>query len=143
MAERLVVLQSNSFETFFLAPDPQFGQLRPIEQIDGLTPYGMLLASLGSSTATHLNAFAQTHGLDLQHIELRLQYGPLFQEGSDDVREKSTDAGRIEAEIILYGNLSAEERDILLGIAGGAGIHNMLNHRMAVKPLLGQNVPTA
>jgi putative redox protein len=139
MAEKVVVLQTSSLESFFWAPDPQApepDQLVPIEQINALTPSGMLLASLGSCTATVLHTYAKNHGLDLQDVELRLQYGWSPAEKYARHRESRRANGKIQEEIVLYGNLSAEEHHKLLGVAHRCSVHRMLNGGLQVKSLL-------
>ncbi len=49
MSERVVVRQNIDFETEFLARDPagKEGELRRVEDIYDIDPYGMFLAALG------------------------------------------------------------------------------------------------
>jgi len=138
MLEKVVVL-SNSSETIFWTPDTQSETFRPVEQISALTPNGMLLASLGSCTATALHAYAQNHNLDLQYIELRLQCGRLDASEREDHKRNGKSAEQIEEEIVLYGRLSPQEHDRLLDIAHQCSIHRMLNNGMEVKSLLLRN----
>ncbi len=141
MVDKVVVFQTNSFENFFWTPDPrapESDQLRPIDQINALTPSGMLLASLGSCTATVLHTYAKNHGLDLQDVELRLQYGWSPAENYARYRGNRKSKGQIQEEIVLYGNLSAEEHNKLLDIAHRCSIHRMLNSGLQVKSLLAQ-----
>lgn len=140
MAEKIVVLQSKQFETSFWAPDPESDAFRPVEQINALTPCGMLLASLGSYTAMVLHTYAQNHGLDLQDVELRLQYGRPFTDDWENSGENGRHQEPIEEEIVLYGRLSSAEHDKLLDIAHQCSIHKILNSEMEVKSLLAQDL---
>ena len=140
MAEQVVVLQSKRFETLFWVPtlhDPTSGEFLPVEQIDALTPGGMLLASLGSCTAAMLHTYAQHHGLDLQDVEVRLQYGQLGAEERNGQNGKHK--GRIEEEIVLFGGLKPEEHHKLLSIAQRCSVHNMLDRGMEVRSWLEEN----
>jgi uncharacterized OsmC-like protein len=131
MASTVVVLQSKDSETLFWIPTPESNELRPTEQIDALSPDAMLLASLGSSTAQSLHAYAQTHGLNLQDVELRLQYEQ--RENGANYRENGKRAGKIEEEIVLYGSLSPGEHDRLLSVAHQCFIYRMLDGGVEVK----------
>lgn len=135
MLEKVVVL-SNSSETIFWAPDTQSDVFRPVEQISALTPNEMLLASLGSSTATALHAYAQNHNLDLQYVELRLQCCRLDAPECDDHKRNGNGAEQIEEEIVLYGRLSPQEHDRLLDIAHQCSIRRLLDKGMEVRSLL-------
>jgi len=135
MSEQVVVLSNNS-ETIFWTPDLKCGAFRPVERINALTPNEMLLASLGSCTATALHAYAQDHDLDLQYVELRLQCGQLDTQECEDHKKNGKGTEQIEAEIVLYGGFLSEEHDRLLDIAHQCSIHKMLKEGMAVRSLL-------
>jgi uncharacterized OsmC-like protein len=136
MMDKIIVLQSNSSETFFWTPDPQTPEpddLRPVEQIDALTPNGMLLASLGSCTAATLHTYAQHHGLDLEYVELHLQYGDLSAEGRESNQENGNATGQIEEKLFLYGELSKQDHERLISVAHQCTIHRMLLGGMYIK----------
>jgi uncharacterized OsmC-like protein len=129
MLERVVVLQSDRFETFFWAPDPghpESDAFRPVDQLDLLTPHGMLLASLGSCTARVLHTHAQIHGMILKHVELRLQYGTPPPDEAVDRGGNGKHTAKIEEEIVLYGRLSPEEHDTLLRVVDQSSIFRIL-----------------
>ena len=74
MGERIVVRQDHNFRTEFLAADPHDpdeGTLEPVDNVYGLTPYGMLLAGLGSCTGIVLHTYAQYHDVPLEGVELQ------------------------------------------------------------------------
>ncbi len=135
MGEQLVVRQNREFLTEILAPDPHRPddpQLYPVEHIYHLTPYGMLLAGLATCTAIVLHTYAQHHGLDLQEVELRLQYERVF---SDDCRDcEAIDEYReqIVEEIVLTGNLTPQQRQKLLLISRQCPVHKMLHQGIEV-----------
>ncbi|MBM3136780.1 MAG: hypothetical protein FJZ98_01185 [Chloroflexi bacterium] len=77
MAERIIIRQDNQFRTLFLTADPEdpaSQEFEGIETIHQLTPYGMLLASLGSCSALVLHTFAQNHDISLTDVEIHLDY---------------------------------------------------------------------
>ena len=139
MLKTIVITQSKRFETVFWTPDPncpESDDYRPVEQIHDLTPFEMLLASIGSSTAKDLHTFAQDQGLDLQDVELRLRYRRPFAEANDDIQADRNHKEQIDEEILLYGTLSASDHKQLLGIADQCSIYKMLQRGMEVRSQL-------
>ena len=139
MGESVIVRQNSKFETEILAVDPHVPddpQFYPAEHIQHLTPYGMLLAGLGSCTAIILHTYAQHHGVDLQEVELRLQYGRVFADDCEDCEGIEEYKEQIDREIVLTGELSPAERKRLLVISGHCPIHKMLAHGIEVQTRL-------
>jgi uncharacterized OsmC-like protein len=136
---RVVVLQSCDAETTFWAPDsasPEPNGFRPVERIEALTPDSLLLASLGSSTAQVLHAYAKRHGIDLEHVELRLAYEPITHTDQEHQHEAGIRTGQIDEEILFYGQLLPAEYETLLHIADQCSIHRMLNGGLEIHPRL-------
>ncbi|MCX7855659.1 MAG: OsmC family protein [Anaerolineae bacterium] len=142
MSEKVIVRQNREFLTEILAPDPhrpEDPQLYPVEHIYHLTPYGMLLASLGTCTAIVLHTYAQNHSVALEEVELRLSYERVF---ADDCRDcESIDEYReqIVEEILLKGNLSPQERQKLLLISRHCPVHRMLHQGIEVVSRLAES----
>jgi len=129
MGESVIVRQNSKFETEILALDPHdpaARQFHPVENVYHLTPYGMLLAGLGSCTAIVLHTYAQHHGVDLQEVELQLEYDRVFAddcvecEGIQEYREQ------IGEEIVLVGDITPQERKRLFAVSKHCPIHKML-----------------
>lgn len=129
MGESVIVRQNSKFETEILALDPHdpaASQFHPVENVYHLTPYGMLLAGLGSCTAIVLHTYAQHHGVDLQEVELQLEYNRVFAddcvecEGIQEYREQ------IGEEIVLVGDITPQERKRLFAVSKHCPIHKML-----------------
>jgi putative redox protein len=129
LAEYVVVRQNSDFEIEILARDPhnpEDDQFHPVDAIYHLTPYGMLLSGLGSCTAIVLHTYAQYHSVDLQEVELRLEYDRVFAddcvecEGIQEYREQ------IDEEIALIGGLTPQERRKLFMVSKQCPIHKML-----------------
>jgi len=113
MAENVIVRQDSNYETEILGPDPhdpESQKLHSVRIIYDLTPYGMLLASLGSCTAVLLNSYAQNHGLDLQGVELRLRYERNFKNDCENCEGIDRYEEQFHEEISLTGNLTGKER---------------------------------
>jgi putative redox protein len=143
-AERIVVHQNSEFETQILAPPPEAPEsdhLHPVGEILQLTPYGMLLAGLGSCTAVVLHTYAQYHDVALREVELRLKYDRVFTEDCQNCEHIEAYTEQIEQEIALTGDLTPEERKRLLAISRQCPIHKMLAHGIEVQTRLAEEVP--
>jgi putative redox protein len=141
MAERIIVRQDKQFRTVFLAADPEDPaalNYETVEDIHQLTPYGMLLASLGSCTALVLHTYAQNHEIPLIEVELNLAYLRVFREDCEDCEENEDSNEEITEQLKLEGNLSAAAREKLLRIAHFCPIYQILGHGVKVKTFLMQ-----
>lgn len=139
MAENVTVRQDSEYETEILGPDPndpESQKLHSVKIIYDLTPYGMLLASLGSCTAVLLNSYAQNHGLDLQRVELRLRYERNFKKDCENCEGIDRYEEQIDEEISLTGNLTGKEREKLFLISRHCPIHKMLKSGITVNSKL-------
>jgi uncharacterized OsmC-like protein len=129
MAERVLVRQNKEYETKIFGPDPrdpESNKLFPVKEIYDLTPYGMLLASLGSCTAVLLNSYAQNHGLDLHEVELRLKYERNFKKDCENCEDIERYEEEIHEEMAFVGNLTDKEREKLFIVSHHCPIHKML-----------------
>jgi putative redox protein len=139
MSEKVIIRQKSNFETEMLAADPHdpdSDELRPVEHVFALTPYGMLLASIGGCTAVLLTTYAQNHGLDLQEVELRLAFGRVFDEDCQDCENRDEYEEIIEEEIAFSGNLTPQERQKLFAISQHCPIHKMVQHGIEIRSQL-------
>lgn len=141
MAEKVIIRQKSSFETEFLGPDPHHpedDQVYPVTAIHHLTPYGMLLASLGSCTAIVLHTYAQSHGLALHEVEMRLTYDRVFKDDCINCAEIDRYEEKVWEEIILTGELDHAERDRLYRVSKQCPIHKMMEDGMVIESKLGE-----
>jgi len=146
MGERVTVRQNNRFEIEIMAPDPhdpEAEELQPVGDVRYLTPYGMLLAGLGSCTAVVLHTYAQYHGLDLHQAELRLEYDRVFAEDCQDCEQAGRYEEQIEEQIVLSGHLTLEERKKLFAISKQCPIHKMLAQGVVVRSRLADEAAPA
>jgi len=135
MAERVIVKQDKRFQTIFLAADPEDPHSNEFERVDDLhqiTPYGMLLCSLGSCTALVVHTFAQNHELSLDAVEIHLSYQRVFREDCEGCDEDLKFTEEIGERILLLGNLSPADRQKLLRIAHYCPIFKMLSDGIKV-----------
>lgn len=135
MAERVIVRQNRLFETEILAQDPHnpdAGEFEPVAAIHHLTPYGMLLAGLGSCTTIVLHTYAQYHDVPLDEVEITLSYDRVFAEDCENCEEIDEYTEQIGEEMRLIGNLTSAEKKKLHVISRHCPIHQMLLHGIEV-----------
>jgi putative redox protein len=136
MGEEVIVRQNDKFETEILAldpHDPDGTEFRSVEHMHQLTPYGMLLASLGSCTAIVMHTYAQYHDVDLHEVELHLQYDRIFAEDCEDCEHIHEYKEQIEEGITVLGDLTPEERKRLFAVSKHCPIHKILAHGIEVQ----------
>lgn len=139
MPERVVVRQKSNFETEFRAVDPESpepGELLPVRHIEDLTPYGMLLASVGSCTAVVVNTYAQYHGIELDEVEMATEYQRTFKDDCKHCEEISQYEEQIKMDISFKGNLTSQEHEKLFKISLQCPIHKMLKSGIKVQSRL-------
>ena len=95
-----------------------------------------MLSSLGSCTAIVLNTYAQYHHLELQEVEIHLQYKRNYQKDCETCEEVDNYTEEVSEEILLKGKLSEEERQKLLHIAHACPIYKMFKEGIPIKTSL-------
>jgi uncharacterized OsmC-like protein len=139
LAERLVIRQNRRYQTEFLIPDPEnpkSDEFQPIAHLHALTPYGMLLASVGGCTAVLLNSYAENHHVPLEEVEVRLEYRRDFNEDCENCERIERYEERIEEEILLFGDLDQGQRQKLFAISHQCSIHKILESGIEIHPEL-------
>jgi uncharacterized OsmC-like protein len=142
VTEKVLIRQNDKFEMGFWAVDPDeqdSEEFQPVAHIHDLTPYGMLLASLGSCTAIVLHTYAQNHGVELEEVEVRLQYERVFKEDCENCDEIERYDEQIEEEIVLSGDLASAEYHKLSHIAHQCSIYKMIDSGMTIKSHLAKD----
>jgi putative redox protein len=99
----------------------------------GPTPYGYLLAALGACTAMTVRLYAARKGWPLGEVDVVLRHDRLH--GTDAVAGGDQQAAleRIQKEIRLGGDLSAEQRARLLEIADRCPVHRTLSRPLRIE----------
>ena len=142
MAERVIIRQNKLFETEILAQDPHNPddqEFYPVSEVQQLTPYGMLLAGLGSCTAIVMHTYAQYHDVPLSEAELRLEYDRMFADDCKECEGIEEYKEQITMDIAVFGNLTSADRHRLSVISKHCPIHKMLAHGIEVKSQLMEN----
>jgi uncharacterized OsmC-like protein len=138
MAEKIILRQNDSFEVEILASNPHKEDaqtLEHVERIFDITPYGMLLTSLGSCTAILVHSYAQNHGMKLREVELHLSYARDFKQDCDNCEGADRYDERIDLEIALSGELTQQERERLFLISRQCPIHKIIKNGIQVNTL--------
>jgi putative redox protein len=138
MSEIVIIRQNAYFETEVLAVDAESeaNDFQPVEYLHDVTPYGLFLASLGSCTAVVLHTYAQNHALDLQEVEIRLEYRRTFQEDCQNCEDARPYKEHINEEIALRGGLTEGMREKLFKISHQCPIHKMLQSGIEIRSQL-------
>ena len=139
MAERVIVRQNDKFETDFLAydpHDPDADHVHPVAYVHQLTPYGMLLAGLAACTGIVLHTYAQHHGVELDEVELYVEYDRVFADDCEECEGIDEYKEQIDEEIVLIGDLTPEERKRLFIVSRHCPIHKIISHGIEVNSRL-------
>ncbi len=98
----------------------------------GPSPYEMLSAALGACTAMTLRMYAKRKQWPLDEVQVVLDHSKIH---AADCTECETQVGkvdRIEREIRIEGDLSAEQRARLIGIADMCPVHRTLHSEVQI-----------
>lgn len=120
MSEKVIVRQTQDYQIEFQAvhpdqPDP--GDFQSVHALHEITPYGMMLVSLATCTGQVVLSYANHHGLNLQEVELRVEYDRIYKDDCDNCQQIEQYVEIISEEIRFTGDLSQEERKKLFRIA--------------------------
>lgn len=95
----------------------------------GTSPYGFLMAALGSCTSMTLRMYADRKKWDLKSVLVHLNHEKVHAEDSD----KGAKLDRITRTIELEGDLDVEQRKRLLEIADKCPVHKTLNSKILIE----------
>ena len=102
----------------------------------GMSPYELLLSSLGSCTAITLRMYADRKKWDLQEIKVHLEH---FKQHAKDSNCCDKDHPKIDKfirEIKLVGNLNTTQKQRLLEIANRCPVHRTLENKIVIETAL-------
>ncbi|HKJ04626.1 MAG TPA: alpha/beta fold hydrolase [Geopsychrobacteraceae bacterium] len=93
----------------------------------GPTPYDYLLAALGSCTSMTLQMYARLKKIPLQKAIVRLSHEKIHARDCAACQTENGKIDRMEREVELVGELTAEQRQRLLQIADRCPVHKTLH----------------
>ena len=99
----------------------------------GPGPYDLLLASLGACTSMTLRLYADNKKLSLDCVSVRLTHNRIHAEDCLNCETKEGMIDRIDRNITLEGELSADERKRLLEIADKCPVHRTLESEIEIR----------
>jgi len=102
----------------------------------GPDPYALLLASLGSCTSMTVGLYARRKGWPLENVTVRLRHSRIHATDCADCETKEGSIDRIDRDIELTGDLSAEQRTRLLEIASRCPVHRTLESEIDIETRL-------
>lgn len=102
----------------------------------GLTPYELLLASLGACTAITLRMYADRKKWDLDEVLVHLEHYKQHAEDCLSCEDSPAKIDKFVRTIELIGNLTFEERKRLLQIANRCPVHKTLENKIEIETVL-------
>ena len=99
----------------------------------GPSPYEYLLAGLGACTSMTIRLYADLKKLPLTRVAVRLTHDKIHAADCENCETKEGKIDRIEREITLEGDLSAEQRAKLLEIADKCPVHRTLHCEIDIR----------
>jgi uncharacterized OsmC-like protein/alpha/beta superfamily hydrolase len=99
----------------------------------GPTPYDLLLSGLGACTTMTIRMYADRKKIPLKRASVTLSHHKIHADDCENCEAKEGKVDQIIREIILEGNLTAEQRQSLLKIAEKCPVHRTLHSEVHVK----------
>ena len=135
MSERVVVYQDKSFRTDFRAADPNAednSEVETVMHLHNLTPYGMLLASLGACTAIVVNTYARNHAIPLRGISVDTAYERVFADDCEDCDIENEYEEVIREHVELEGDLDESQLKRLHQVVKACSVRRLLESGIRV-----------
>jgi uncharacterized OsmC-like protein/alpha/beta superfamily hydrolase len=104
----------------------------------GMSPYELLLASLGACTAMTIRMYADRKALPLDRVSVRLHHEKIHAEDCADCETREGRIDEIERTIELTGDLDDAQRQRLLEISEKCPVHRTLHSEIKIRTRLEQ-----
>jgi putative redox protein len=98
----------------------------------GPSPYELLAAALGACTSMTLGMYARRKQWPLASVVVRLRHSKIHAVDCANCEQKQAMLDKMDCDIELIGELSEEQREKLLQIAGRCPVHQTLTHGMQI-----------
>lgn len=102
----------------------------------GPDPYEHLLAALGACTSMTLRMFANRNQIPLEDVEVLIGHSREHGEDCQYCDEDNTQVEVLSRKLILQGDLSEEQRALLLKIADRCPVHKTLQSKIVIETQL-------
>lgn len=99
----------------------------------GMSPYGLLSASLAACTAMTLRIYADRKKLDLERVTVRVRHDRVHEKDCEDCEKAGHRIDRLRREISMAGNLSDAHRLRLMEIADRCPVHKTLSGEIRIE----------
>lgn len=105
----------------------------PLGRDTGPTPYDLLLASLGSCTSMTIRMYADRKQIPLRDVSVELRHARIHAKDCENCETTNGMLDRIDLRIKLDGDLTPEQREKLLAIAGKCPVHRTLHSEIQIR----------
>jgi uncharacterized OsmC-like protein len=99
----------------------------------GPDPYDYLLAALGVCTSMTAGLYARRKQFPLENITVSLWHSRIYAQDCEECETKEGMLDRIDVEVELTGQLSAEQHDKLMEIAAKCPVHRTLTSEINIR----------
>lgn len=109
----------------------------------GPGPYELLLAALGTCTCVTVRMYAERKHWPLEAVHVALTHAKVHAEDCVACETEARSLDQIDMEVSFTGELSAEQRQRLLAIAGKCPVHRTLTSQVRINTRAVQSVGAA
>ena len=99
----------------------------------GPSPYEYLIAGLGACTSMTIRLYADLKKIPLTRVSVALRHDKIHAADCAECETREGKIDRIEREVTLEGDLSAEQRRKLMEIADKCPVHRTLTSEISIK----------
>lgn len=136
MSEKIRLTQNQDNQVEFLAADPRQPDSEELVAVHGLheiTPYTMMLFSLGGCTAQVVLGYAGHHQIDLEEVEIELAYQRDYQDDCENCETIEKYQEAIQGTIRFRGELSDNQKQKLLRVSRQCPIEKMYEKGIPIR----------
>jgi uncharacterized OsmC-like protein len=128
--DKVVVRQNQRYEVTMMVQAEEDKHLHQVSEIYELSPYTMMLASLGLCTGVVVHSYAHHHGVPLEMAEITTTY---HREEVQDPDAATPYNEWIEEAVTFEGDLSEKQLTVLERVAHHCSIRKMLESGIEIR----------